>query len=289
MTAPAVDPRYLEIWEGLTVSEDPPRGLNAARFYCGLGWYVVPIRRPDTKHPDIAGWQRLRLTEREIDALWAHQGNGAMGLLTGHQFDVLDVDNHDGKPRGMDVLGVTHGRPLPHGPIVLTPSGGYHFYVQPIAGMGPKGGLLPGVDYRGLGGQVLAPPSETSAGRYKWMAGHGPDVPIPQAPEWLPRLSEPTQHRLAGHASRNGSIERPDIAEVAARMGLQARTPIRAGKVKVICPFHDNRHEPSMEVDINANRFKCFSADCGAWGDSLDLRNGVDANQRRILKSALGP
>jgi hypothetical protein len=47
--------------------------------------------------------------------------------------------------------------PAIHG-VVSTPRGGQHIYLEPLGG-GNLAGVIPGIDYRGAGGYVLAPPS----------------------------------------------------------------------------------------------------------------------------------
>jgi len=51
---------------------------------------------------------------------------------------------------------------------VITPRCGDHLYVR-ASGDGNTSGLLPGIDYRGRGGYVVAPPSIGPNGvRYTW-------------------------------------------------------------------------------------------------------------------------
>jgi hypothetical protein len=50
---------------------------------------------------------------------------------------------------------------------------GFHWYVKPT-GMGNRAGVLPGVDFRGKNGYVIAPPSVHPDGnRYRWVNRFG--------------------------------------------------------------------------------------------------------------------
>lgn len=72
--------------------------------------------------------------------------------------------------------------------------GGRHLYFRHPGGdfvnrAGIRPGIRPGIDLRGDGGYVVAPPSIHPSGRpYLWRAGRGPgDVDPPPLPMWLRR------------------------------------------------------------------------------------------------------
>jgi hypothetical protein len=96
----------------------------------------------------------------------------ALGIPTGIVYDVLDVDTkgeYDGRvhlPR-LAKLGLLNGCQK----IVKTPSNGWHLYFKSSPGVTNKANATLGLDARGLGGYVLAPPSwindeESSIGAY---------------------------------------------------------------------------------------------------------------------------
>jgi hypothetical protein len=77
--------------------------------------------------------------------------------------DVCDVDS----PSGLKALRQLLGE-LPRGPVVRTGSG-WHLWFQP-SGYGNRVGLMPAVDWRGIGGSIIAPPSLHRSGRrYQWL------------------------------------------------------------------------------------------------------------------------
>src|SRR5207247_8069460 len=81
-----------------------------------------------------------------------------------------------------------HG-PLPDTPHVLTGGGGTHIYLaHPGSTVACSAGKLgPGLDVRGGGGYVVAPPSLHISGHpYAWEIGFGPDeIGLAAAPSWL--------------------------------------------------------------------------------------------------------
>lgn len=100
-------------------------------------------------------------TEKDqIHAWWKRLGPAAIGIATGVQWDVLDVDvknNVDGRihlPK-LQRLGLLDGCKR----VVRTPSGGYHLYFKHSPGLTNKSMQPLGLDVRAKGGYVLAPPS----------------------------------------------------------------------------------------------------------------------------------
>lgn len=98
--------------------------------------------------------------------------------------DVADVDSEEGWHGLCHVLGGS----LPEGPAVRTGSGGWHFWFSPT-GFGNRVRLLPGLDWRGSGGYVVAPPSRHATGAdYRWV--HRPTDDLPSGPPALRELIE---------------------------------------------------------------------------------------------------
>lgn len=171
------------------LNASPPRLLEAAMRYAQWGWPVFPLvegrKNPATKN----GFKDATTDVARIEAYWKTHPMANIGIATGHTFDVIDVDvpkMKDGKltPDGRDVFAkllaqvdVKDGRgPLPdcYG-INKTPTGGTHLLVLPT-GAGNRGGLLPGIDTRGIGGYIVAPPSQRPEGRYRWEVAPAPKV-----------------------------------------------------------------------------------------------------------------
>lgn len=165
--------------------------LEHALRYAKNGYRVIPIGRAQ-KSPPIAKWQELATTDPDtITAWWSgpYKGCGigiATGKWNGRTLFVLDIDDREGKS-GSDTL---HDLEQQHGPLpdtlsVQTGSGGRHLYYVTDEPIPNSASLLgPGIDIRGHGGQVLAPPTIHPNGRpYTWMLD-APKTPA-EAPPWL--------------------------------------------------------------------------------------------------------
>jgi hypothetical protein len=136
--------------------------LKAALVYAQrLGWRVLPIE-PNGKRPRIADWVNAASNDPETVEQWvAEFPDSNVGIATGHDFFVLDVDPRNGgvAPEG-----------LPDTVIAATPSGGAHYLFKPVAGLTNSAGKLgPGLDIRAAGGQIVVAPSRTPVGTYRWV------------------------------------------------------------------------------------------------------------------------
>jgi hypothetical protein len=128
----------------------------------------------------------------QIQAWLQKHPNANIGLRSGVAFDVVDLDGL----RATEALETARqGRDKLRGPMVQTPHG-WHVLVQPT-GVGNRVGVLPGVDFRGANGYVVAPPSIVDAPdvpfdrrQYKWF---NPTDAIVPAPSWLLDLLQRTR------------------------------------------------------------------------------------------------
>lgn len=163
---------------------------DAALDYAARGWPVFPVE-PGGKRPlgRLAphGLKDATTDPDAIRAWWAAEATANIGLPTGLAFDVIDVD-------GPDALAALSNVPKDDepidGPTVFTPRG-WHVYVA-VTGRGntTRLGGLAGVDWRGKGGYVVAPPSvRDDGGTWSWFADNDPDfgsdAPIRPAPAWV--------------------------------------------------------------------------------------------------------
>ena len=168
---------------------------QAALSYLARGWSVIPIT-PRGKRP-LVRWQAFqeRLPKRAEIAKWFERWPDAnLGIVTGaiSRLVALDVDPRHGGTESLARLERDNG-PLPHTVRVVTGGGGRHVYFRAFERC-PRNrvALAPGIDLRGEGGLVVAPPSLHPSGRpYEWVGGHQPHMTsLAPMPLWLITLAE---------------------------------------------------------------------------------------------------
>lgn len=146
----------------------PDALLNAALWYASQGVAVFPCR-PGGKAPLTShGFKDATTDLEQVRAWWTATPDANIGLPTGLRFDVFDVDG----PEGTIALGeVKDAGGMPEVLAWVQTPRGFHYYVTP-SGHGNTTNLLAKVDHRGAGGYVVAPPSRTADGTYRWVRGH---------------------------------------------------------------------------------------------------------------------
>lgn len=270
------------------------RLASAALVYASHGWPVFPLIPKDKRPLTTDGFKSATSDRDAVLAWWDQWPEANIGLATGITFDVLDVDGEVGRntlQMVLDSLGVSYRHT---GPVAVTGKG-WHYYFAPT-GRGNRANIRgdaetkTNLDFRGLGGYVVAPPSLHPLGhRYTWNPTRAPREPLPTAPEWLDRLlgddlptapRKPVLNRSPYlDLVEKGLIpkdqlprqiqarrERRDILEVAAELGLQVRGRGRVWKTN--CIYH-NDPDPSLALYTDTNTFYCYG--CEAHGDSYDL------------------
>lgn len=160
---------------------------STAISYADLAWAVLPLwsahdgrcdcGRADCSSPGKHPHRRYAphglkdaTTDGNMICKWFADGRAVnIGVLTGPESGivVLDVDPRHGGDEGLKALG-----PLPDTATVATGGGGKHLYFKHPNGLSvpnSAGKLGPGLDIRGAGGYVVAPPSiHVSGGVYRW-------------------------------------------------------------------------------------------------------------------------
>jgi hypothetical protein len=179
--------------------------LEAALRYLSHGWSVIPVRGGE-KRPLIRWqpYQKKRPTIDQVTGWFADHPEANIGIVTGalSGLVVLDVDPAHGGDESLIALENRYGG-LPDTVEAQTGGGGRHLYFRHPGGtVHNKVGLAPGIDLRGDGGLIVAPPSLHPSGRrYAWEVSHHPDdVPLAAMPAWLLELvreeGEPRAHTL---------------------------------------------------------------------------------------------
>lgn len=196
--------------------------LAHAQRYADLGFSVIDSHaiHPQTgkgtfidgsaKLPRGSAWNKRISTDRdEINDFWTGRGryptktgeegrkyakvnavrNVSIAFPPGCNLFVLDIDGEAGKAN-LAKLEAEYG-PLPKTAKSISGSGGAHYIFRtsrPI--LNTASAIAPGIDIRGEGGQIIAPPSVHKTGNYYcWEDGCAPWDGIEDAPDWLEELA----------------------------------------------------------------------------------------------------
>jgi putative DNA primase/helicase len=171
----------------------PVCGIEGGRCTCGNDNCDKPGKHP---FPKTQGFKDASKAPADVKAMWDRHPHANIGIACGPASGVwvLDIDAHQADANGeasLSILEAKHGR-LPQTLTAKTGGGGWHFFFK-YGGVEirNKTGLAPGIDVRGEGGYVIAPPSVHASGRgYEWKAYLAAVEP---APEWLIKLVCPQQ------------------------------------------------------------------------------------------------
>jgi hypothetical protein len=168
--------------------------LSYALAYARAGWAIFPAppgAKMSYKSARYNGGVRWGATrdEEEIKRDWGRWPDANIGLPTGRDNEIFVVET-DTAAHGVDGNAALAEWTNRHGVLPLTrqaisPSGSVHYYfVYPEHGevRNDTGRLLgAGVDIRGEGGMMIAPPSVRNDGVYNWVH----DIPAADPPSWL--------------------------------------------------------------------------------------------------------
>ena len=181
--------------------------IDAAQSYVARGWIVFPAPIGEKKSLMSAKNDRLgrkwgaTCEPEDVVNYWNKWPNANVAIVTGPQSGIwaLDIDTPEGHARdgfaSLAALVAQHG-PLPETLTAESPSGSRHLYFNwPSAGgiRNTNNVPGPGLDVRGEGGMVIAPPSAKPDGRrYIWVNSS----PVVDAPQWLIDLVTPDASQM---------------------------------------------------------------------------------------------
>lgn len=148
--------------------------LDEALKYAGMGLAVFPVRQNKTPYTPH-GCKDAKTAEKVIRAWWKRWPEANIGIATGSisgGIVVVDIDIDEDKGiYGDDSLREwekEHGE-LPETWRAITGRGGFHYYYRSDQEIKNATSIYPGVDVRGEGGYVVAPPSIHQNGNsYQW-------------------------------------------------------------------------------------------------------------------------
>lgn len=256
--------------------------LEAALEYCSFSWCVIPIYAHG-KEPLVPwkGYQSGHATVKQVRAWWTGWPDANVGIVTGaiSNLVVLDVDG----PTGEATLArlIEEYGSLPKTPESRTGHGRHLYFKHPGTPVRTTAGKLgEGLDVRGDGGYVIAPPSVHESGaRYQWTAAFA-QKKLADLPDWLVKLlasslsarnensedstiyegqRNETLTKLGGAMRRHGADETTIIDTLRQENQRRCEPPLSddevrtiAGSVGSYAPATDS--EPHSDVG-NARRF----------------------------------
>ncbi|MCX5806588.1 MAG: bifunctional DNA primase/polymerase [Proteobacteria bacterium] len=164
--------------------------LRRALEYQKMGFSIIPLRIDKTPHIKWEAFQKQKAKIGDVTGWWKKWTDANIGVVTGSISGLVVVDVDDMKI-GLSEL----AKVIPVGietPTAQTPSGGLHFYFKhPDRRIECNRKTIPGCDFQGDGGYVVAPPSyceyikhgKDIKGSYTWVKS--PDdctfAPLPEA------------------------------------------------------------------------------------------------------------
>ena len=251
--------------------------LTAALSYAARGWQVFPLHsvtkdrtctcgRSDCatgKHPRTPHGVKDATTDPDTIRAWWRQWpdsnvaiacGGAAGLI------VVDVDPRNGgaAPAG-----------LPPTLTSCTGGGGQHYLFAAAPHTRVSAHLEPGVDLKGEGGYIVAPPSiHASGSQYVWDSGQ-PDDPAP-CPDWV--LERGRVGSSSYTPDPNAEVTRTRLYRMFAAAGM-VRGLVGHGRMGVACPWEHEHSSPSGRseaVVLSGGGWHCVHAHC-AHRTSVDV------------------
>jgi hypothetical protein len=172
--------------------------LDAAIAGAKRGWLIFPAPRGVKKSElskkysgNNSNWGATTDPDR-LKQYWGKWPGSNIGVVTGAASGifVIETDTKAGghKADGEIALRELEAKygPLPKTRMAISSSGSKHYYFKhpgyKVSNSASEIG--PGIDVRGDGGMVIAPPSRTKTGQYGWLD----EGDIAEAPEWLLQL-----------------------------------------------------------------------------------------------------
>lgn len=151
------------------------RLLAAALKYAAHGWAVFPVRAETKKPWTKNGCKDAKTDPGAIKHWWKVWPDASIGIATGSMSNLIVIDEDYDDNKGIDGRESIaewerqHGE-LPETMRVITGRGGYHLYYHYTGNdIKNRAGIIDGVDIRGEGGYVIAPPSVHPNGtEYQW-------------------------------------------------------------------------------------------------------------------------
>lgn len=264
--------------------------LEAAKDYAHRGWPVHPLVRNEKRPATAHGFKDASTDQAAVERNFGNRPRD-IGIRTGEQSGlvVLDIDPRSGGVESLEELLELHGS-LPETLTARTGGGGLHYYFrmpEAVLTCRTKLGGWSGVDLKGEGGYVVAPPSgHPSGGRYEWVNGPGENVPIAEVPTWIVELAgsssrEKVWVRDPINVHADEGARNPNIFNLARKLRDGGLTEEIA--VEVALSANENFSPPLAEAEVRRTVASVFTRDAFEEFAINDM-----GNARRLVKLTAG-
>lgn len=142
------------------------------------------------KHPRTRNGLKNATTDaNQVDKWWRQWPSANIGIVTGAPSGivVIDIDPRHGGTKSLAALEQEHGALPPTVESLTGGSGNHLIFGYAGQAVGNRANVRPGIDVRGDGGYIVAPPSIHETGNhYRWRVGHAPsEIEPTSCPTWL--------------------------------------------------------------------------------------------------------
>lgn len=239
--------------------------LTCALSFIERGWSLIPVYGITTegtcacgnlkcsspgKHPRTKNGVKDATLDESTIRRFCQVAYTNIGIVTGRASGicVVDIDAKNGGDESLKKLELEYGA-LPKTITALTghTNGEHRYFKYPANGIGCRTNLLPGIDVRGDGGFVVAPPSRHLSGRYYiWEAsGHPDEVALNNLPEWFLKLEKVETRKM---------IPRNSLGDSTIETGSRNATLF-----KIACSWRGEGHDYAAieELLLIENKFRC--------------------------------
>lgn len=292
--------------------------LESALKYAATGFAVIPLQPGGKKPLSRHGSRDASMDEVQIREWWTKEPNANVGIVTGAISSLVgvDVDVKDGRPghKSLDQLfdGIDRNTLT-----VITPTGGLHLYfkIPEHAIIINRADIMPGIDIRGEGGYLVAPPSIIGDQKYRWTEQSNLLVLPPQihkrlndrkktnAKNTATEISEGSRNQrlasLAGNMRRQGAGRDSILVSLQTENQEKCKPPLTDGEVEQIVNSI-MRYDPQVDDHLtysdlgNSERFikehgsdVRFVAEYNKWivwdGKRWEIDAGNGLNERTTL------
>lgn len=207
---------------------------SEALIYAQNNFKIFPLKVNSKCEQVLKSWKEEATNDiNQVTKWWLNNSQYNIGLKTGSGLIVIDIDCKNGK-NGLEQIKPFLAN-FPKTKIAKTCHGGYHFYYKVDREVRNYVNLLDGVDVRGDGGYVLAPPSIVDDKSYTWVN----DLQIANANDAVYKLLERDKLQVVNHLSSATVIQQ----------GVRNETLFRLGCMMQAKGMSDESIEASLEIE----------------------------------------